>query len=216
MRTWEPSAAALLVLVCSAAGCNILGPAAYYLGPPRIQKAQFKLTEGRLAVVIETARPDQDNPVFNQALFDKLSEILRERKVKSELVPHPQVLKLRQAHRDFSKWSLQRVGRELRAQQVLYLRIDTLRLRETPDHPVISPEVVLRSKVIEVRAPRAHARLWPEEAEGRQITCTRPAAEATDARAIDTEAWKLAHDAAHLVAEPFTDVDLEDRPPTEP
>jgi hypothetical protein len=216
MRSWELSAAALLVLVCSAAGCNVLGPAAYYLGPPRIQKAEFKLTEGRLAVVIESTHPDQDNPVFNQALFDKLSEILRERKVKSEFVPHRQVLKLRQTHRDFAKWSLQHVGRELRAQQVLYLRIDTLQLRETPDHPVISPEVTLRSKVIDVCAPHAHARLWPEEAEGRQITCTRPAAEAIDPRAIDTEAWKLAHDAAYLVAEPFIDVDLEDRPTTEP
>jgi hypothetical protein len=217
MRMPRPAAVALLPLVCTSIGCNILGPAAYYLGPRRIQKAEFMLTEGRLAVVIEAAHPEQDNPVFNQALFDKLAEILRERKVPSELVPYRDLLELRQAgRRDFGKWSLQRIGRELRATQVLYLRIEKLQLRQTPDHPLVTPEVSLRYKVIGVREPSAHARLWPKEAEGRQVSRTRPAQEATDARLIDGEARKLAHDTAYLIAEPFTDVDLEERPPTEP
>jgi hypothetical protein len=215
MHRWRLAAAGLL-LVCTSVGCNILGPIAYYLGPRRIQKAEFKLTAGRLAVVIEAARPEQDNPVFNQALFGKLTEIFRTRKIQSELVPHREVLELRQANPDFAKWSLQRIGRELRAEQVLYLRIENLQLRETPDHPLVTPEISLRSKVVDVRAPTPHARLWPEEAEGRAISCKRPSKEATDAEVIDTEAWKLAHDIAHLVSYPFFDVDLEEPTPREP
>lgn len=215
MHRWKLAAAGLLVL-CTSTGCNILGPAAYYLGPRRIQKAEFKLTEGRLAVVIEAVRPEQDNPVFNQALFDKLAEIFREQKIESALVSHREVLELRQAHPDFEKWSLQRIGRELRAEQVLYLRIENLQLRETPDHPLVTPEISLCSKVVGVHAPTPHARLWPEEAEGRAISCKRPSKEATDTEVVDTEAWKLAHDTAHLVSHPFFDVDLEERTPREP
>jgi hypothetical protein len=215
MHGWKLAAAGLLVL-CTSTGCNILGPAAYYLGPRRIQKAEFKLTEGRLAVVIEAVQPEQDSPVFNQALFDKLAEIFHKQKIKSELVPQGEVLALRRAHADFAKWSLQRIGRELRAEQVLYLRIENLQLRETPEHPLVTPEISLRSKVVGVHAPAPHARLWPEEAEGRAIACKRPSKEATDTELIDSEAWKLAHDTAHLVSYPFFDVDLEERTPREP
>ena len=215
MRTARLGIALLLAVVGTSAGCKQLASIAYYAGPRRIQPAEFKLGEGRLAVVIETVYPEQDNPVFNQALFDKLVEIFRENKVKGEVVPLRELLELRQRHADFSRWSLQRIGRELKAEQVLYLRLEELRLRETPDHPLVSPKVSVRIKVVGVQAPSVHARLWPEETEGRTIICERQPQEASDPQVIDSEALKLARDTAYLVAQPFHDVDLEEPTPKE-
>lgn len=197
-------------------GCMQLGQIGYFFSPRQIRKAEIKLTKQRLAIVVDPARSDDDNPVFNRALHDKLVEIFRANKINTQVVPRPEVAGLRRAHADFSRWSIQRIGRALTAEQVLYLRIDKLQLREAPGHPVIAPAVTLRAKVIATDAPRQHARLWPEEAEGRLITCARDPQEATDAELIDAEAVKLGRDAAHLVSRFFMRVDLEEPPPKEP
>lgn len=199
-------------------GCNIVSAAAYFLSPPRVQQAEFKLTEGRLAVLVEPARPEEDNPVFTQALCEKLAEIFRDHKVKAQLIPQDEVMKLRHQNRDFAKWSLQKVGRRLNAQQVLYIRIDRLQMRDEPTAPVLHAAVRMRLKVIDPAAPSETARLWPgsSEPEGRLTERARPVTETGDVVAEDAEATKLGRDAAWMVAMPFYDVDLEKKTPWEP
>jgi hypothetical protein len=198
-------------------GCNLLGPIAYYLGPPRVQKAEFALTDrGRVAVVVDYVRREQENPVFTQALVEKLIEIFREKKSSTRLVPPEELLELRRTHRDFSGWSLQRIGRELNAEQVLWLRVENLTLRLAPDDPVLYPRVVLRVAVIGSDRPPERPRLWPEEPEGREVSCSRPPQEAGDFHTQDLAAISLARDTAHLLATLFFDTDLEQPLPREP
>jgi hypothetical protein len=196
-------------------GCQLLGAVAYYFSPRHIQKAEFELTAGRLAIVIDPARSEYDNPVFSQALHAKLAEIFQQQKVNSQIVPYRETTDLRRANPDFASWSIQRVGRALSAEHVLYLRVDSFQLRESPGHPVIAPSVTLRAKVVGAQAPPPHTRLWPTEAEGRTITCSRDPQEATDAELIDAEAMKLGRDTAQLVSRFFFDVDLEEPVPKE-
>jgi hypothetical protein len=217
MRPIRAGIAALLVLGLWLPGCRPLGTLVYFLGPRRMQKAEYKLTREKLAVLIETARPDQDSPVFTRAMHEKLVEVFREHKVNTEVVPLEEVLRLRQENADFARWSLPRVGRALGAAQVLYVRIERLQLREGADSPVLAPTVQCRVKVLGVDEFAEKPRLWPAETErdGREIPCERHAQEAADIEAIDSEAAKLGKDTAQLIAMPFYDVDLDERIPPE-
>jgi hypothetical protein len=218
MRVARGICAALLGLLVCAAGCKYVSAFTYFFGPPQVQKAEYKLTDGRLAVLLEPAHPEENNPVFTQALCEKLAEIFREHNVKAQLVPQEDILRLRQQNPDFAKWSLQKTGQRLDAKQVLYARIERLQLREDPDAPIMQPLVRMRLKLIDPSAPADAARLWPprDEREGREVERARPACELGDGMAQDIEAAKLGKDAAWLLAMPFYDVDLERKTPWEP
>ena len=198
--------------------CNIVGAIAFFTAPRQIQKTEFALTKGRLAVLIELARPDEDNPVFTQALHTKLTEIFREKKVNEQVVPFAEVQRLRQVSPDFDRWDMQRVAKALNAEQLLYIRVEHLSMKSTAAHPVLEPTADLRIKVISPAVPPKQARVWPksEEREGRPIQRGRPMREASDPGTLDTEADKLGKDVARLVAKPFYDVDLEEKDQWEP
>jgi hypothetical protein len=198
-------------------GCNIMGPLAYYLRPPQIQKAEFEFPTGsRVAVLFDAAQPAYEAPVFNQALFDKLRGYFAKYKSEADLTPLGEVLRLQRQDRDaFATWSIQRIGRELAADYVLHLKIQSLTLRETPEHPLVSPSVLMRAKVIATAHPASDARVWPEADEGRAIDCTRQATEYAGAEKADLELTKLGRDAAYFVMMPFFDVDMEEATPVE-
>lgn len=209
---------ALVALLGPALGCNVLSSVAYFFRPRQIQKPEYDFPAGsRVAVMIETAPPGHQNPVFNEALYERLVETLREGKSKATFLPLRAVTDLRQAHPDFDRWSIQRVGRELAANHVLYLRLDRLVIRQSPDYPVLTPTVDVHMKLIGVEQPGVHARLWPdrEEQEGRAVSWSRPTREAGDPEIVDLEARKLGYDTAYHVAKPFIEVDLEKKPPME-
>lgn len=216
VRPWRLVLAATMLFV-SASGCSYVTAAAYLFGPPRVQKAEFKLTDGRLAVVIETAHPEEDSPVFRQALLEKMSEIFRENKLKTKIIPDEELLRLHQQNADFADWSLQKIGRRLDAKQVLYVRIEQLQMRDAPDSPLLSPRVDMRLKVIDPFAQPDKARLWPgpNEREGREADRARPPRDVADPTTNDTEAAKLGRDTAYVVAQWFYDVDLETKTPWE-
>jgi hypothetical protein len=204
--------AGLLGTALLASGCNYIEGLAYLFGPPREQKAELKLPPGRLAVLVETVQPEEYNPVFVTALYDKLVAIFREEKLKPTFVPLDDVLELRRKNPDFPKWSLQKVGRELEADFVLAISIDRLQVREKPDMPVLDPAVRLHMKLISPDRPAAEARLWPsptQDREGREVVVRRPTKDASHPGEVDAEMAKLARDLAFQVAAPFYDVDLE-------
>lgn len=207
-----------IALLLPAAGCQLVAAIGILTAPRQIQKAEYTLIGGRLAVLVEAVRPDEDSPVFRHAFQQRLDEIFRDKKeIEVELVPVAEIEYLRQRNIDFSKWSIQKVGREVDAEQVLYVRIEQLRFLETPDSPVLAPRVRLWLKLIGTYKPADAARLWPtaEEPNGRMIERERPITEYTGPTALDSEMRKLAREAAFLTAMPFYDVDREDKIPWE-
>lgn len=220
MRVLRSLALVLLVLApLTLCGCNLIGPLLVLTAPPQIAKTEFELTDGRLAIVIDTARVGQANPVFDLALHKRIVELFRDNKVPSQVVPYDEVVQLKQAHPDYRQWSVQKIGRTLDAAQVLYLRIEQLRLRSDPTDPVIQLSTKLRVKVIGVSAPATHARLWPDkdqEMDGREVAHSRPPREADSLDIIDAETTKLARETAYYVARFFHKYDKETNPPREP
>lgn len=209
---WLLASAATLVV-----GCNWIGAAAYYLGPRRMQKPEHTLTTQRLAIVVDRAPAVEENPIFERTLHETLEKIFEERKVKTQVIPQRELDDLRRDHPEYESWSLQRVGRELNAEEVLNLYVDELRFREVPDHPVIEPRVRMRAKVIGVSQPPDKARLWPASgAEVRPVVCSRDTKAADSQRVLDEESAKLAKDTAQIVATFFYQVDLDEKTPREP
>lgn len=213
MRPVRLGCGALVALLLLISGCSEIGSALVFFGPRRIQKAEYTLTKGRLAVLIETARPEDDNPVFTQALHEKLVEVFRDRKINEQVVPLDEMMRLRQTRPESEKWSFPRLGRALSAEQVLYLRIDRLQARARAGQPIIEPQVNLRVKVYSVDEKLETPRLWPgkTEREGRPVEHKRQTHEVTDAVTTDAEVAKLGHDTAQKVAMPFYDVDQEEK-----
>jgi len=218
-RPRRAALAALLASATLAAGCQALGSLAYYFRPRQIQKPEFEFPAGsRVAFVIEAADPRYESPVFNEALYERTVQTLRDGGSKAEFLPLRAAADLRRDHPDFDQWSLQRIGRELNASHVLYVRIDRLTIRQSPDYPVLTPAVELHMKVIGCGKDPEQARLWPAAREGYAVSRTRPAAEAADSEpdAADIQARKLGIETAYWVALPFIAVDREVKPPVEP
>lgn len=208
----------LLSWAFASMGCNIVGAAVVMLHPPLMQDAEIELTDGRLAIFVEYAQPRHENPVFTQTFYDRFAEILRERELEAEVVPLSDVFRMRQANPDFGQWSVQRIGRKLDADQVLYVRVERLSLRNQPGQPLLEPIAELRMKLIDPRAIATPARLWPPkgEPEGRVIHRARQTREAADTVLLDAETVKLARDTAWLAAKPFYRWDTEKKDPWEP
>ena len=197
-------------------GCRQIAALGYFFSPPQVQKAEFKLAEDRVVLLIDLARPDQDNVVFRQTLHDKVVELLRYHNVQTKLVPQEEVFRLRQQNPDFADWSIKKIGQRLGARHVLWVRVDHLQVREAPESPLLAPLARLRLKVI--GTDDHGGRLWPgtDERDGRAVERARPPKAAGERALFDEESAKLGRDTAWLVAMPFFDVDLEKKTPWEP
>jgi len=222
-RTRIDAAAGLLrrcsgLLLLGICGCVGLRGAVYLFSPQHVQKPEFALTSGKLVILVDAVQPGEANPVFERSLHEELLRQMREFELSTQVVPYDQIITLRQTNPGFRDWNIQRIGRQLGADQVLYIRVDRLQLGGR-DEPVVSPAVKLCMKVIGVREPAANARLWPDSAsepDGRCLTHERAAKEAGGPEVLDAEAAKLAREVAYYLLRPFRKWDLEEVPTREP
>lgn len=216
---FAPCVGLLLVAMTLAAGCGQqLGAILYFLSPQRIRQPEIKLTEGRLAILIEFSDPSAENPVFARQFHDILVDQFTQRKLKTKVVSFDDLARLRSENADFATWSVQRIGRRAGAEQVLYVRIESFLTHEHPDHPLIEPKVEMRLKVIDSRtsAKESKVQLWPDEADGRRLAMSRPPREAGTPRQIDEEVKKLARQTGRIAARFFVEYNEEEELPREP
>ena len=221
LRNTGAIAAAVFLMtgVAALVGCRQLGSAMYFFQPRQWQEAEFEFEGGKLAVLIEAARSDMSHPVFSFSLQEKIAEVFRMEKVKVEVIAYDRLQAIRQSNPDFDRWSIQRVGREANVNFVLYLRLNDLKLTESPDAPLVTPAVDLTARLIGVDEPDDAAVLWPkspQEREGRRVQAHRPPVERTGAETVDREARRLGYETGREVAKFFYKYDAEERPIREP
>lgn len=206
----------LLTLLSGALGCRQLGQLGYFFSPRQWQEARFELTQNRLAILIDGVAGREDHPLFRRGLHDKTAELLAEHEINDAVAPYSEQLELAARHPDYADWSIQKIGRELGAEQAIHIQLVEFELRETPTHPLLNPSASVRVKVIDVNAQPRLARLWPDDVGGHAIEVERRPREARSIRVIDAEAEKLGKDLAQHVARLFFKYDTEERIPTEP
>jgi hypothetical protein len=195
--------------VLSCLGCQQIGSLLHLLRPAEIQKAEFVLDkQGPVAVLVDAPPARDESLLLARTLTDRLIDLFREHRSKTEFVPYERVLAIRRERPEFASWSVQRVGRELGVKQVVHVQVDSLVVRSAPTEPVITPQFTARVKVIGVDQAADQARQWPSEAEGRAVVCERPPREA-DRAAGDAAVVELGRLAARRIAEFFLDTDKE-------
>ena len=206
----------VLLVLPALAGCDAVRAIGYSLAPEQKTSAEFTLTKQRLAIVVDVATGQPDYPLFRQALHDRLAALLREHKLTDDIPPYAAQLDLQARFPDYPHWSVQRIGRELHAAQVLYIRVTGLTLRETPEYPVLEPKARVRLLVLDPQASSEKARLWPADQDGKELEATCTAEEASDKSREDQLVQRLGRAVAEHAVRLFYEHPTDDKPPTEP
>lgn len=168
---------ALIVLSVSAvlgasvlSGCNIVGAALLIAeGPPKIDRV-YKLDDELTGVVFVDDRanrlPRRD---LRRAIAEAAERELRDRKLLSEVVASREAFAAASRDRYGDPMPISEIGQTVGADVVIYITVDSFVL--TPDGQTLAPTAILRVKVIDARA---HARLWPEQRDGHEVTAGMP------------------------------------------
>lgn len=205
---------ATIALLTLLSGCQEAGMVGYLLSPRQIEEPQYVLTTNRVALLIDPPPRGEMHPLFARALHQKTISLFKELEVETKVVPYTETLRLQQDP-SYYNWTIQRIGKELRTSEVIHLQLTNFMLRESEDHPVLSPVVEMRVKVIDTDAKPSEARLWPSDIEGYGLEVKRQPREAGSMRDIDREAQKLGRDTAQHVARLFAEWDREENIPVE-
>ncbi len=160
-------AAILAAAVLGAAGCNILGPAWYFIeGPPK-QPAQFTLDANRPTVVFVD---DTANRLPSRALRGDIATsaekhiLAEELLLKDHLIDSRGAFQAASADRFGQQLSITEIGRSVQAEVVVYISIDEFGI--SPDGVTFAPVGVARVIVVDAKNDQ---RLWPANAGGQRI-----------------------------------------------
>ena len=167
--------------------------------------AEFKLPKGKTALLIDDYMVDLDGENIKEQMAAKMAELLQTNRAveKAALIPYETVKTLKTEAPDGRRYSIQRLGKELGAENIIYINISQFELQSDPDSPLIRPAGAARVKVIAVGTGE---RLWPVDLAGQSVQAQgRREAEVLEAQSqqkwTETLADMLATDVAELFYE---------------
>lgn len=194
-----PVRLAFALLACtlciSLAGCNILGPAYYFIHGPEKAPAAFTIPpKSKTTILID----DRSNILPRVALRDAIgreaqTQILKSRAL-TDMIDATSARQTAAARdRAGSPLSITEVGRAVGAEVVIYATVDQFAL--TQDGESFSPVATLRVKVIDAANDR---RMWPEDPRGQSLI-VRPKASAASPPSSAGQRLKAEEELASLV-----------------
>jgi hypothetical protein len=160
-----------LVAAVLLSGCGPqFGAALYWMGVGQGKKikAQFKLTEGPLAVFVDDPSGLVSVPEATALLITELDRNFRSRKVNSKVVRPERLAREVYSRPESQNWSIRQVGEKLGAEQVLHIRVRRFRLHDEPGDPLYKGQWQVTIKVISAER-QADVRLWPKSIEGYDV-----------------------------------------------
>lgn len=200
-------ASTLLLLAC-AAGCNPTQMAIlwHHMTGGETIEAKFKLTDGKLAVIVDDPQGFIVAPVTFREFHDKFAEALRANGIGSKIIPFEEWQQLRQRDPDYNtdKMTRRLIGEKLGADQVLFLNVTDFRLKKEPAAPIYEGRFAVRVAVYSTERKR-DVRLWPQQSDGEDVVVTtKPGPSDGDTSASDI-ARELADAMADEVSKLFYD-----------
>lgn len=141
------------------AGCNILGPAGYFIAGPEKIKPVYQLPPDRATVIFVDDRSSRVPTRTSRELIGTTAEqtILASGVIK-DMVQSRLVLAAVKAERFGTPMTIAEVGQAVKADIVIYATVDQFAL--STDGQTFAPEASLRVKVIDAKSD---ARLWPAD-----------------------------------------------------
>ncbi|MGQ0628217.1 MAG: hypothetical protein ACT4PL_08995 [Phycisphaerales bacterium] len=160
----RPRLAGIVICMSAAgglAGCNILGGAAYLINGPDKAPAAFTLPENQTGVIFIDDRSSQASRAVREAMGDAAEKAILANEAAKEMVQARGVQAVLARERDKKLVSITAVGKNLKADFVIYAWLDGFAL--SSDGESYSPAASLRVKVVDVATGK---RLFPAGAEG--------------------------------------------------
>ena len=188
----------LLCLALPAGGCLQAQFALFEkLFPEDKVPPEYKLPGGKKVLVFTD---DIDNPVeyspIKRIVSDKVSAVLREKKLAAETIPYERIMDLQASHQDFYRMPVAAVGRQLGADLVIYIALERFSLKETPLDTLWKGALSAKVRVIDVWK----GKLWPEKSDGRVVTVNTPEVHNTSETYSEVLAQQLGEQLAGEVA----------------
>ncbi|MFN7020062.1 MAG: hypothetical protein ACK4WH_01880 [Phycisphaerales bacterium] len=155
---------ALLLSSATLSGCNIVGPAVYFIHGPAKVKPQFELPPDRPAVVFVD---DRSNILPSRAVRSRVAKsaeqtLLKGKAVaKSEIISSDALLPIATQERFGKPTGIAQAGELVGAEVVVYAKVESFRL--SPDGQQFAPIATASVKVVDAKARN---RLWPTAESG--------------------------------------------------
>lgn len=155
-------AAALLMMP----GCNIVGPAFYFIHGPEKTPALYTLDPMRSVVVFVD---DRSNKLPRRDLRIRMAEATQQTlaadKASNDIIDARGAFTATSQDKYGKPLTIAEIGKAVNAQTVIYTVIDEFSL--SPDGQAIAPNVTIRVKVVDAETGK---RLWPDEPEGHTLS----------------------------------------------
>lgn len=202
--------ATLVSAAVCAAGCGFTQGKMLYMagfGQRKMVPAQYKLTEGPVAILIDDLESKVDWPIALHLLEDDVGQALLRSASAAKIVPPQTMQGLRQTQPDFNARGMREVGRMAGAEQVLWIGIEDFYVTDEPSEVQEAAYMVAAVKVINAleEEDRMRVRLWPAHPEGHRVTARASAADVTRAKTRDAVSKELTHQLAETIARLFHD-----------
>lgn len=157
-----------LVILGGLTGCRavstLLAP-----DPRPMVEAKYKFDKGKkIAVLIDDYLAPVSNPGMKRELAQKIGDGLIEAGAvrAGDLISTESVVQLPKDTPQGKKLSIQNIGKQVQADQVLYINIVEFNLQSDPENPLIQPKARAYVKVVNVEDGD---RLWPIDVTGEPI-----------------------------------------------
>lgn len=166
----------LVALTAFATGCGQqLGALLYHAGmiPEEKNKSQFKLTQSKLAILIDDPTGALPNPDLRNDIQTTLAADLVEHKVCTTVASPSEMARVERTNRDFDNMSIRAVGEQLHADQVLYVQIQKFSVGDEAKMGIYQGKAKALVKVCSTER-KADVRLWPLGGDGQYVEIEQP------------------------------------------
>jgi len=205
------------VLFLSVSGCGFGGGQMLYMlgfGRGQVVKAEFRLTEGPILILLDDDTERVDWPQAKQYLVDELGQELIRQKAARQIIPPQTLDQLKQAHPNLGKRGCREVGEMAGAEQVLWIQVEDFLANVQVYDALNAAYMHVTVKVINVlekdKERRSHVRLWPIGSAGRAVSASMSGADVARLKTKDAVSKELAVRLAPSIAKLFYDHRLGD------
>jgi hypothetical protein len=152
----------LILLPLVVGGCGLFGALYGALIDPFIPTAkvaaQHDMSEKKVLIWVDDAYLAQPHHLLRRELTNQLASNLRQNQAVADLVDYSQMARFRQTNPNYADQTIQQLGRQMQADEVLYIMIDKFQLQHQAGKGFYRPQLSGYSKVIDVATGN---RLWP-------------------------------------------------------
>jgi len=204
-----------IVLVASLAGCGYSGGEALFMTGlfqrPKV-KAEFKLTDGPVAVIVddfgELCHWPEAPGVLEQRVVDELSK----HHAATRLISPMKIKTMRQSYPEFDKRGFRELGRLLGADQVVAMEVRAFEASVEVRTIGAAARMSVAVKVIDAReqAEGDRVRLWPAGRAGETVAVELDGSQVNRAKTQDAILEKLATALAEKIARKFYERPMAD------